>query len=124
MLQRVPVLTSGLGALLQAYNKTLSGNAPVLVHCSAGIGRTGTYIGLDICTKMLQLKSKIDATKVVDIMRNDRGGLVQHQAQLAFLHECIKEFAKRWAHFGILYVFLLALSVVCAVCSYPDLGLP
>ena len=81
---------------VRAYEKTIRGAPPTLVHCSAGIGRTGTYIGLFICTKLLELTQKVDIVKIVDVMRDDRGGLVQHQAQLSFLHEAVTEYAKRF----------------------------
>jgi len=67
--------------------------APIVVHCSAGIGRTGTYMGMDICTKLLKRDGRVDIVKVVDRMREERGALVQHAAQLSYLHEAVTQWA-------------------------------
>ena len=69
--------------------------APVVVHCSAGIGRTGTYIGLDACTKLLSSNGSVDVVKVVNRLRDDRGGLVQHAAQLSYLHTAVTEWSAK-----------------------------
>ena len=71
---------------------------PVLVHCSAGIGRTGTFMATDICTKILHDTGKVDVVAVVNKLRDDRGGLVQHAAQLKFLHDAVREFAENYGH--------------------------
>jgi protein tyrosine phosphatase len=67
--------------------------SPTVVHCSAGIGRTGTFIGIDICTKQLRKVGSVDVIPVVDRLRDDRGGLVQHEAQLKYLHAASRAFA-------------------------------
>ncbi|XP_041357578.1 receptor-type tyrosine-protein phosphatase epsilon-like [Gigantopelta aegis] len=58
---------------------------PVLVHCSAGIGRTGTYIALDILLDRVEKADLIDVSKVIIDMRNQRKGIVQTTEQ----YECI-----------------------------------
>jgi len=83
---------------VRKFTKTLPNKPPTVVHCSAGIGRTGTYIGLDICTNQLLLTSQIDVVATVEAMRNDRGALVQHDAQMTFLHKCVVQFATAYGH--------------------------
>ena len=80
---------------VRRYGKTcVNQDAPIIVHCSAGIGRTGTYMGIDICSKMLWQQGCVDIVEVVDRMRDDRGGLVQHKQQLHFLHEALREYTE------------------------------
>eukprot|EP00038_Savillea_parva_P006576 m.164608 g.164608 ORF g.164608 m.164608 type:complete len:723 (+) comp12447_c0_seq1:54-2222(+) len=67
----------------------------ILVHCSAGIGRTGTYVCLDHCMHLLDTKSEVDPLKVVENVRNDRCALVQHPAQFSFVHAGTVGYAKR-----------------------------
>lgn len=65
----------------------------MVVHCSAGIGRTGTFIGLDVATKLYDRGETVDVNAVVNRLRDDRGGLVQHAAQLAFMHASLTQYA-------------------------------
>lgn len=84
--------TDDLLELLDDMRTNTTEGAAVMVHCSAGIGRTGTYIGMDVCTRLLEKTGACDVVKVVDRMRNDRGALVQHAAQLVYLHAAVEEY--------------------------------
>ncbi|XP_065344145.1 receptor-type tyrosine-protein phosphatase epsilon-like isoform X1 [Cloeon dipterum] len=57
---------------------------PILVHCSAGVGRTGTVILIDACLRMNQSHGKIDAFAILTRMRVQRANLVDNLAQLEF----------------------------------------
>ncbi len=46
--------------------------APLVVHCSAGVGRTGTFIALDHAMRTLRVNSKTDALKIIKTIREDR----------------------------------------------------
>ena len=54
---------------------------------SAGIGRTGVFIGADIGMQQLEEEGQVDLLKIVSTMRQDRGGMVQTRDQYAFLHK-------------------------------------
>nr|XP_022307678.1 receptor-type tyrosine-protein phosphatase gamma-like [Crassostrea virginica] len=56
-------------------------NAPVVVHCSAGIGRTGTYIALDALYKGGKTTGKINVAEYVKVMRSNRMNMVQTYEQ-------------------------------------------
>jgi protein tyrosine phosphatase len=55
--------------------------------CSAGVGRTGTYIALDHCLHELRTTGHTDPLTVIRNIRNDRCALVQHQVQFVYLHQ-------------------------------------
>eukprot|EP00911_Craspedida_sp_UC1_P002744 UC1_evm1s2012 len=65
------------------------GAGPVVVHCSAGIGRTGTYFALDISMQRLDELSTIDISAVVSYLRLQRAGMVQTLVQYRFLYEAL-----------------------------------
>ncbi|KAL5022478.1 hypothetical protein ScPMuIL_001633, partial [Solemya velum] len=70
-------------------NTSFSG--PLLVHCSAGIGRTGTFIGLDALVTNGRVNKRIDISGYVAKMRRNRMNMVQTAAQFQLLHEALYE---------------------------------
>uniref|UniRef100_A0A7E4V346 Protein-tyrosine-phosphatase n=1 Tax=Panagrellus redivivus TaxID=6233 RepID=A0A7E4V346_PANRE len=67
-------------------------DAPIVVHCAAGIGRTGTFMAVEIAMKMVALRQEINIYEVVKELRNQRGGMVQTPEQYLFVHRCIFEY--------------------------------
>ncbi|XP_067932274.1 receptor-type tyrosine-protein phosphatase kappa-like [Watersipora subatra] len=70
--------------------------APTIVHCSAGVGRTGTFIALDLLIEeaMNQPKksqSKVNVVACVHRMRLQRPKLIKTVEQYAFLYEVLVE---------------------------------
>jgi protein tyrosine phosphatase len=68
---------------------------PTVCHCSAGIGRTGSYMTLDTCLRRLVDPSvhNVDVASTVAYFRNQRAGTVQTVSQYRFVYEAIAEFA-------------------------------
>lgn len=68
--------------------------SPIVVHCSAGVGRTGTFIGLDIIMQRLKSESKINIFETVKKLRFQRMKMVQTLQQYTFLYACTYELVK------------------------------
>lgn len=68
---------------------------PIVVHCSAGVGRTGTFIAIDklIC-EINDGASSINIFECVSKLRHQRNYLVQSVKQYVFVYRAIMEFVE------------------------------
>ncbi|XP_012547388.2 tyrosine-protein phosphatase non-receptor type 11 [Bombyx mandarina] len=69
--------------------------AVVCVHCSAGIGRTGTFIVIDMILDQIRKEGfdcEIDIHRTVQMVRDQRSGMVQNEAQYKFIYMAVLEF--------------------------------
>ncbi|XP_043371143.1 receptor-type tyrosine-protein phosphatase U-like isoform X3 [Dermochelys coriacea] len=89
----VPSNPARLLQLVEMVNERVSQApaGPVLVHCSAGIGRTGTFIALDFLLKMAQAEGSVDVFRCVQRLREQRVSMVQTKEQYTFLYEVLLE---------------------------------
>ncbi|KAH9508789.1 hypothetical protein Btru_050063 [Bulinus truncatus] len=62
---------------------------PPVVHCSAGVGRTGTYIALHNIVNEALETGRVDFFNTVTRLREDRMYMVQTTDQYAFLHKAV-----------------------------------
>jgi len=90
----VPDTAAPVIAFLRAVRQeTADSRSPILVHCSAGIGRTGTFMAIDIGMQQLQSEWRVcDIKGVVTKMRKERGGSVQTAVQYRFIHLALAEY--------------------------------
>ncbi|XP_069678301.1 receptor-type tyrosine-protein phosphatase H-like isoform X2 [Periplaneta americana] len=63
----------------------------ILVHCSAGVGRTGTLIAVDILLQHICENKKVDIFGTVFKLRKQRMNMVQTEGQYAYIYRCIKD---------------------------------
>ncbi|VCW48731.1 unnamed protein product [Gulo gulo] len=80
--------------LRQWLDQTTEGGPPI-VHCSAGVGRTGTLIALDVLLRQLDRDQRVGPFSYVQKMRESRPLMVQTEAQYVFLHHCILRFLQQ-----------------------------
>ena len=66
---------------------------PILLHCSAGVGRTGTFIAITHGIEKLEATSSCSPLRMIREIRQDRCALVQHPKQFDFVHAALV----RWA---------------------------
>uniref|UniRef100_A0A672RRL8 Tyrosine-protein phosphatase non-receptor type 9 n=1 Tax=Sinocyclocheilus grahami TaxID=75366 RepID=A0A672RRL8_SINGR len=71
------------------------GGPPVVVHCSAGIGRTGTFCTLDICLSRLEDIGTVDIKQTVRHMRTQRAFSIQTWDQYYFCYKAVIEYAQQ-----------------------------
>ena len=86
------VAGSVLDFVLHVKNKFYSStpvDRPIIVHCSAGIGRSGCFIAALLALEQLEKTNEIDISRIVASIRRDRGGMVQTLEQFKFLHKLI-----------------------------------
>ncbi|XP_022125948.2 uncharacterized protein LOC111000708 [Pieris rapae] len=76
-----------VSAPLNFSSDTLS--PPAVVHCSAGIGRTGCLIAILNGIKQLTNEQKVDVLGIVCNMRLNRGGMVQNSEQYELIHKVL-----------------------------------
>ncbi|XP_036432931.1 receptor-type tyrosine-protein phosphatase R isoform X2 [Colossoma macropomum] len=70
-------------------------HGPVIVHCSAGIGRTGCFIATTIGCRQLRLEGVVDVLSIVCQLRVDRGGMIQTGEQYEFVHHALSLYESR-----------------------------
>ncbi|KAM7323537.1 tyrosine-protein phosphatase non-receptor type 21 [Alexandromys fortis] len=71
-----------------------SPNPPLLVHCSAGVGRTGVVILSEIMIACLEHNEVLDIPRVLDMLRQQRMMLVQTLGQYTFVYRVLMQFLK------------------------------
>ncbi|XP_077177670.1 tyrosine-protein phosphatase non-receptor type 5 isoform X1 [Paroedura picta] len=99
--QKTPDQAPPLLQLVQEVEEALQcaeeKNAPIIVHCSAGIGRTGCFIATSICCKQLKNEGVVDILRTTSQLRLDRGGMIQTSEQYQFVHHVMSLYEKQFS---------------------------
>ncbi|XP_058871548.1 receptor-type tyrosine-protein phosphatase mu-like isoform X2 [Acipenser ruthenus] len=88
----VPYHATGLlGFVRRIKSKSPANAGPMVVHCSAGAGRTGCFIVIDIMLDMAEREGVVDIYNCVRELRSRRVNMVQTEEQYVFIHDAILE---------------------------------
>ncbi|KAM4562639.1 tyrosine-protein phosphatase non-receptor type 7-like isoform 2-T5 [Odontesthes bonariensis] len=82
----------------QPITDGVSGVGPIIVHCSAGIGRTGCFIASSIGCQQLRETGQADILETVCQLRLDRGGMIQTTEQYQFLYSMLAQYSRQLQH--------------------------
>ncbi|PIC33155.1 hypothetical protein B9Z55_013241 [Caenorhabditis nigoni] len=67
---------------------------PITVHCSAGIGRTGTFVAIEACLQILTDGKELDLLATCKALRNSRAGSIQVDIQYMTLVQVLLNYGK------------------------------
>ncbi|XP_063889466.1 receptor-type tyrosine-protein phosphatase F-like isoform X2 [Scylla paramamosain] len=87
----VPSMPYGLAQMIKLVRSEHAHHKPVAVHCSAGIGRTGTVILVMYLLDELQAHGAITPVEALTTLRRGRGRLVENSEQYIFAHQVLHE---------------------------------
>ncbi len=81
----VPVQATSLLSFHRKFRNGDAGSGPAIVHCSAGVGRTGTFIAIDNLLEQAKYEGVVDVLGCVNKMRKNRVKMIQTPVCAKFL---------------------------------------
>uniref|UniRef100_A0A8C2A0W4 protein-tyrosine-phosphatase n=4 Tax=Cyprinus carpio TaxID=7962 RepID=A0A8C2A0W4_CYPCA len=92
---KAPPLLDLVREVEEARKQAPPNSGPVIVHCSAGIGRTGCFIATSILCQQLSNEGVVDILKTTSQLRLDRGGMIQTAEQYQFVHHVLSLYERQ-----------------------------
>jgi len=89
----IPSSTKAILEFRRKVNKSYRGRScPMIVHCSDGVGRSGTYVLIDmVLNRMMKGSKEIDIAATLEHIRDQRSGMVQTRSQFEFCLMAVAE---------------------------------
>ncbi|ELT91842.1 hypothetical protein CAPTEDRAFT_104954, partial [Capitella teleta] len=87
----VPSHGTALWRLFRKLTQDADNTQPIIIHCSAGVGRTGTLIAMDHLLDQAKRENGIDVFACVTALRQSRMHMVQSVEQYKFIHLAVLE---------------------------------
>uniref|UniRef100_A0A8C7Y9S0 protein-tyrosine-phosphatase n=1 Tax=Oryzias sinensis TaxID=183150 RepID=A0A8C7Y9S0_9TELE len=99
--------------LVREHMDQYSQHSPTVVHCSAGVGRTGTFIAIDRLIFQIERENIVDIFGIVHNLRMHRPLMVQTEDQYVFLNQCALDFirSRTGNNVDLIYQNTAALSI-------------
>jgi len=91
----VPSTTDGIRELVNfvnMYREMSTSNGPIVVHCSAGVGRSGTFIAIHSSFAMVDNDQDPCITEIATQMRRERIGMIQNEKQFEFIYLSLQDY--------------------------------
>jgi len=89
----IPTSTKAILEFRRKVNKSYRGRScPMILHCSDGVGRSGTYVLIDmVLNRMTKGSKEIDIAATLEHIRDQRAGMVQTRSQFEFCLMAVAE---------------------------------
>ncbi|XP_039989379.1 receptor-type tyrosine-protein phosphatase eta isoform X2 [Xiphias gladius] len=99
--------------LVREHMDQYSRHSPTVVHCSAGVGRTGTFIAIDRLIFQIERENTVDVYGIVHDLRMHRPLMVQTEDQYVFLNQCAMDIirSRTGTNVDLIYQNTAALSI-------------
>ncbi|XP_074490158.1 phosphatidylinositol phosphatase PTPRQ [Sebastes fasciatus] len=99
--------------LVREHMDQYSRHSPTVVHCSAGVGRTGTFIAIDRLIFQIERENIVDVYGIVHDQRMHRPLMVQTEDQYVFLNQCSMDIirSRTGTNVDLIYQNAAALSI-------------
>ncbi|KAM3608811.1 uncharacterized protein V6R79_005192 [Siganus canaliculatus] len=99
--------------LVREHMDQYSRHSPTVVHCSAGVGRTGTFICIDRLIAQIERENIVDVYGIVHDLRMHRPLMVQTEDQYVFLNQCAMDIirSRTGTNVDLIYQNTAALSI-------------
>ncbi|KAK5867686.1 hypothetical protein PBY51_012153 [Eleginops maclovinus] len=99
--------------LVREHMDQFSRHSPTVVHCSAGVGRTGTLIAIDRLMFQIERENIVDVFGIVYDLRMHRPLMVQTEDQYVFLNQCAMDIirSRTGTNVDLIYQNAAALSI-------------